>query len=324
MVSTTARYLGRIVWVRVALVAFVLAWLFDVAGLRGALPVWLPFVVAAGLELELFLRGRREPRTRTRGRLPQDVDREELGYGDADELVLVRDDEGEVWVPYRGESEEELEELVAEARLREPATIVARPRRPLVRLATGLGLIAALAALVVFVESRSGWNGVDSEAREAATSRFSAEASRLVGRPVEIRCDEEGEYVGAVQHADGVATVGGRLAYLTPERCYDLYRLAFDGEVSDSRTARAIAVLAHEAWHLRGERNEGRTECFALQSGVELGRRLGLSTDTARRLMRQQLAENDLRSGSTAEYRVPAGCRDGGELDLDADTSRFP
>ena len=40
--------------------------------------------------------------------------------------------------------------------------------------------------------------------------------------------------------------------------------------------------------------------------------------------MRQQLVENDLRGGSTAEYRVPAECRDGGELDLDPDTSRFP
>ena len=65
------------------------------------------------------------PSSRSRGRLPQDVDREELGYGGDDaELVLVRDEEGEVWVTYRGESEEELEALIAEAREREEPGIV--------------------------------------------------------------------------------------------------------------------------------------------------------------------------------------------------------
>ena len=139
-----------------------------------------------------------------------------------------------------------------------------------------------------------------------------------------IRCDESGEYVGAVQHADGIATVGGDLAYLTPERCLDLYRLAFDGEVTSSQTARAIAVLAHEAWHLHGVRDEGTTECYALQSGVGLGQRLGLSEGTAEQMMRQQLAENAGRSGSGTEYVVPPSCRDGGALDLDPERAGFP
>ena len=109
-----------------------------------------------------------------------------------------------------------------------------------------------------------------------------------------------------MQHADGVATVGGDLTYLTPERCLDLYRLAFDGEMTGSQTGRALAVLAHEAWHLRGVRNEGMTECYAFQSGVALGQRLGLSEDRARQLMSQQLAENAGRQGEGAEYLVPA------------------
>jgi hypothetical protein len=94
--------------------------------------------------------------------------------------------------------------------------------------------------------------------------------------------------------------------------------------VRSSRTARALAVLAHEAWHLRGVADEGTTECYALQSGVELGRRLGLSIDTARRMMRQQLAENALHAGGSSAYLVPAECRDGGSLDLHPDSSRFP
>ena len=121
-----------------------------------------------------------------------------------------------------------------------------------------------------------------------------------------VRCDESGQYVGAVQHADGVATVGGDLTYLTPERCLDLYRLAFDGEATGSQTGRALAVLAHEAWHLRGVRNEGVAECYAFQSGVGLGERLGLSEESARQLMRQQFAENAGRQGAGAEYLVPS------------------
>jgi hypothetical protein len=57
---------------------------------------------------------------------------------------------------------------------------------------------------------------------------------------------------------------------------------------------------------------------------VELGRRLGLSEGTARRMMRQQLAENRTRGAGTIEYVVPAECRDGGALDLDPQRASFP
>ena len=309
----------------VALAAFVLAWVLDVFSVRDWVPAWLPFLIALGLELRLFL-SRAPARTRARGRLPLDVDRERYGYGDADELLLVRDREREVWLPYAGETPEEVESLIEEAEARdeddEPFAEVPPPRR-LRRLLVGLAIIAALAA-VVWLSGNRGWEGLDGETRAEAAARFSDEAAHIVGRRVTIRCDESREFVGAIQHADGIAEVGGSLAFLTPELCYDLYRLAFEGETSFSRTARAIAVLAHEAWHLRGERNEGLTECYALQSGVELGTRLGLSESTARRMMRQQLAENALRVRGSVEYLVPSECRDGGRLDLDPGSTAFP
>jgi hypothetical protein len=174
------------------------------------------------------------------------------------------------------------------------------------------------------VESRTGWDSLDRETKIEATDRFGDEASVIAGTPVTILCDESSDFVGAVQHAEGVAIVGGDHAYLTPERCLDLYRLAFEDEVTGSRTGRAVAVLAHEAWHLRGERDEAKTECYALQSGVELGERLGLSEERARQLMRQQLTENALRGAGSFEYRVPPDCRDGGALDLDTGSSSFP
>ncbi len=189
-----------------------------------------------------------------------------------------------------------------------------RRRRPLRRFLAGLTIIGALALILWLAESRTGWDALDADTRAEAAARFSDEASRIAARPVTIDCDESGDYVGAVQHADDVAAVGGDLAYLTPERRLDLYRLAFKREVTSSETARAFAVLAHEAWHLGGVRDEGTTECYALQAGVEIGQRLGLSEDTARRMMRQQLAENALRiraSPTTSCRRSPASPRFG-------------
>jgi hypothetical protein len=318
---------------RVGLAVFVLAWIFGPYALRSAVPIWLPFLIALGLELNFFVGALRPAPPASRDRGPLAADRERYGYeSEPDEMVLVRDGDRELWIPYAGETDEELSALVEEARERpeeqaaEPVESAPQPRRttpPLRRLVVGLVLIGALALTFWIVETRTGWNGLGSDTRAEAEARFSEEASRVAGKPVTIRCDESGDYVGAVQHADGVAAVGGDLAYLTPERCLDLYRLAFKGESRDNRTARAVAVLAHEAWHLRGESDEATTECYALQTGVELGQRLGLSEDTARRLMRQQLVEN-ARRGQASEYRVSPDCRDGGSLDLDRSSSRFP
>src|SRR5262245_18436485 len=287
---------------RAALVVFVLAWIFGPYELRSAVPVWIAFLIVLGLEISFLVGalGRTPPAQPDRG--PQPVDRERFGYlgpPDEDEDEEDTEDETEVegdsgvWVPVR-------------------------------RFLVGLTIIVALALLFWLVESRTGWDALSVETRTEAQDRFSEEASLIAEKPVRIRCDESGAYVGAVQHTDGVATVGGDLAYLTPERCLDLYRLAFEGEVKGSQTGRSIVVLAHEAWHLRGVDDEGTTECYALQSGVALGERLGLSSDAAGQLMRQQLAENASRNGAASEYRVPPDCRDGEALDLDPESHRFP
>jgi hypothetical protein len=280
---------------RAALVVFVLAWIFGPYELRSAVPVWVAFLVALGLELNFLFGALGRPPAPRPDRGPQRVDRERYGYlgWPDDGLEDIEEDDRSIWVPIR-------------------------------RFLVGLAVIGALALLFWFVESRTGWDSLSVETRTEAQDRFSEEASLIAGKEVRIRCDESGQYVGAVQHADGVATVGGDLAYLTPERCHDLYRLAFEDEVTASQTARAIVVLAHEAWHLRGVREEGTTECYALQSGVALGERLGLSEETARQLMGQQLAENARRGAATAEYLVPPECRNGGALDRDPESSSFP
>jgi len=312
---------------RLALVGFVLAWIF-VEALRSTVPIWVVFAIALGLELQFLVSALRAGPAPLPDRRPQEVDRDRYGFErEPDELVVVQEGDAEVWLALNEEPEDEVEEEYEDEEYEEDELYEPEPRpflAPVRRFLVGLGVIGALVFAIWFVDSRTGWGSLSTDAKIAATDRFADEASLIAEKPVTIYCDESGDFVGAVQHADGVAILGGDHAYLTPERCYDLYRLAFRDEVTGSQTGRAIAVLAHEAWHLRGEADEGRTECYAVQSGVDLGRRLGLSDSRARQLMRQQLTENALRSGASFEYRVPPECRDGGRLDLRPGDSSFP
>ena len=294
---------------RIAAVALVLAWFF-VPPLHDAIPAWIPFLAFAALEAQFLVSGWRErgaPRGK-RGRAPLAEDVEEFGGPEWLEPVLFEAEGHQVWVPADIE--------------RGPRVI--RPRRKLLPRLEGVLVLAGLVLLLV-LWPEGGWRGLDSADQRKTEARLSAEAARIAGHDARIRCDGQGEAVGIVQHADGVAEVGGTNAFLTPEICYRLYRLAFKGdEGAFSQTARAIAVLAHEAWHLRGEDDEGVTNCYGFQSGVALGERLGLSPATAARMMRQQLAENPIQAKSAPAYLVPPECRNGGELDLSPSTSRFP
>jgi hypothetical protein len=154
---------------------------------------------------------------------------------------------------------------------------------------------------------------------------LSREASLVAGHPAQVGCDTGGEYVGFVRDADGLAFIGGDRAYVTPSICNTLYQVGIrHRQQSFSQTARAIAVLGHEAWHLRGVRDEGLANCFGFQSGVEIGVHLGLSEETARAMMREQLATNAADSRGNSQYRVPGECRDGGSADLDPRSADFP
>jgi hypothetical protein len=325
---------------RVAAAVLIVAWFF-LPRLQGWIPLWVPFIAFAGLELHFFVSGLRERGSgpRRRGRSPQAIDVAELGGEEWLEPVLVRIDGQDVWLPATGKTDEELEELIEETRERlrrgepaeDPDTTWVAPaprrggRRRLLARLEGVAVLGVLAFVVFVLLPDRGWDGLDRAEQIETEALLSSEARTISGHVARVRCDAEGEAVGIVQHADGVAEVGGSNAYLTPDICYRLYRLAFkDDEGSFSQTARAIAVLAHEAWHLQGETDEGIVNCYAFQRGVEIGRRLGLSDGTAARMMRQQLADNATFARSAPEYLVPAECRDGGRLDLNPASSRFP
>jgi hypothetical protein len=300
---------------RISAVVLILGWFF-LPGLRDWIPLWVPFLAFAALELNFLVAGLRERGATPpkRGRLPQASDIDELGGEEWLEPVLVEVDGRDVWLPEGAESEEDV-----------AAPRPARPRAPLLGRLEGVLVVAALAFVLLVLVPRGGWDGVGADDRERTEALLSAEAGRIAGHDASIHCDARREAVGVVQHADGIAEVGGRNAYLTPEICFRLYRLAFkEDEGPFSQTARAIAVLAHEAWHLHGERDEGIANCYGFQSGVALGRQLGLSEATAARMMRQQLVDNATLAQSAPEYLVPRECRNGGRLDLAPDESRFP
>jgi hypothetical protein len=194
------------------------------------------------------------------------------------------------------------------------------------RIPTLVGLAALVA--VVFVAARedraASWQSLSPAERSATRAFLQREATTISGLSIRLECTEYG-FAGVRSDALGVAFPQRRLTYLRPTVCRDLHDLRVDRSAASDRRAESLLVLAHEAVHLRGERREGVTECLALQEGVALGRRFGLGDDTAARLMRgRYLASLTDRSLIRLEYRLPGGCRNGGELDLDPASDRFP
>ena len=279
-----------------------LLWLFS-GRLQAVIPFWLPFAILAAMELELVVRGVRERRlgaaTKAASRRLPGADDADLGW------VEAVDENGE------------------------PVLVPAAPRtRRSTRLPLALVLVVGLGlfAYAYRVDRDAGWPSVPATERARAERRFTAEAARIAGREVTVRCDDGYAFTGVGSDAAGVAFIPRSLAYLDPGICRSLYRVTFEDRLGGRDDAAfAITVLAHEATHLRGVRNEAETECFALQEGVTLGQRLGLDIDTARDLMRSQL-DRDLSDASVqrVDYRLPPGCRDGGALDLRPVDPRFP
>ncbi len=289
--------------VRLTLVAAIVAWFFSPPGWRYAIPLWLPFLVAVALEVEFAVGGLLRigrPAPRERGRAPQGADLERFGWdGEPPD-----DEDPEFWT----------------------STAVPRRRSSMLqRVAVSAAVVAFVALVAWGISVRRGWSSLDHRTQVHVERILSREASRIAGHPADVRCDTAGDHVGAVQEADGVAEVGGRNAWLTPAICFQLYRVIDRHDThSFSPTGRALAVLGHESWHLRGVANEGLANCYGFQSGVTIGIRLGLPAPFARDVMREQLADNAADAAGTPAYLVPPGCSDRGRYDLHPGSSHFP
>ncbi|HEY7381233.1 MAG TPA: hypothetical protein VH572_08495 [Gaiella sp.] len=294
---------------RVASLGFVVLWLLSLR-LQELVPYQLPFAILLVTELELLVRAWRERRSDLAPPAPEELaarrrpgrDDADLGWGE-----LVEDEAGGyVYLP--------------------PPARGRRRRRD--RVLTALAAAAAVVLFVLAVRSdvERSWSSLSAGTRARAEALFTREAAAIAGRPVTVRCDEGYRYTGIGSDALGVAFPSRELAFLDPAVCRTLVALAFDGDRRErEETGEAVLVLAHEAVHLRGERDEGVTECKALQEGGALGTRLGLPEERARRLMASLYARNLAeRSITRLSYRLPAECRNGGSLDLRPADDRFP
>ena len=270
---------------RIAVLVLVVGYFLAPYGVQSWIPVWLLFLLALALEVDFFVGGwlqssRVAPVEETTDRGPQQRDLSDLGsWG--------------YWDP------------------REPTPpIVAEPGFSWINVVEAVGVLAVIAVLLYAASRPHGWDAVSAERQARTEAILSREASTIARHPARITCDKNREFVGFVQDADGLAEVGGDQAYLTPEICDTLYQLAIKHRVQGfAKTGRAIAVLAHESWHLRGERSESLANCYGFQSGVLIGQNLGLSRSRARAMMREQLATNASDSGTNVQYRVPSDCR---------------
>lgn len=252
------------------------------------------------VEVEVAVAGVRERGSHTTRRElpgPEDAD---LGYGE-----LVEDELG--------------------IRLEPPPPRPARTWRDRVPLVLGLAAATAVIAVGIRDDGASTWQALPATAREATRARLEAEAERIAGRDVHLGCSDDQGFSGVRADALGVAYPRHALVFLRSSVCRDLHDLIAERSAHGDRRAESLLVLAHEAVHLAGELREGATECLALQAGVGLGHRLGLDDDVAARLMRgRYVADLADRSLIRLEYRLPEGCRDGGELDRDPGSDRFP
>jgi hypothetical protein len=167
--------------------------------------------------------------------------------------------------------------------------------------------------------------------------RFSRVASTLALRPIEVRCWSTRDWreVSREFHAWSAVTfepagfVGDldrARVNLAPWVCAHLVDLAYAQRVRHSDggldTADAVDTLAHEAEHVIGPAGtEAETECYAIQDVRRVARLLGASAAYADELAARQWRETY--PSEASGYTTPL-CHDGGPLDANPDSSRWP
>src|SRR5918911_2122894 len=156
----------------------------------------------------------------------------------------------------------------------------------------GKALLVAVVGGLVAV----GW--IKHEERIREQNQLAKIASVLAGRPVRVQCPS---FLASLVDVHGEAgTVkfdsNGRPADVTdlaPDTCKALRHFArVDFSCLDRHACGytqfvagwAAHTLAHESFHLRGYRDEGVTECYAMQNTAFVAEKLGLAPRRAREL----------------------------------------
>ena len=164
-------------------------------------------------------------------------------------------------------------------------------------------------------------------------------ASVIAGRGVSVECPGTFAMLTDVSSRDGSVEFGpdgtpsdeARLSQATCARLRGflagdvsgLECLAVEAHCSEEaeRAAVAVNVLSHEAWHLRGVREEAAAQCYALQTNADTARRLGASPGEAAAIA--SWVDRRVQPALPADYRT-SECHDGGPLDLHPQQASWP
>ena len=191
--------------------------------------------------------------------------------------------------------------------------------------------VLALSALAVYL-------GPYRERRqdEAELARI---ASVIAGRGVDVECPGAFASLTDVSSRDGSVAFGpdgtpadeAKLSNATCARLRSflagdvpgLACLAVEAHCSEEaeRAAVAVNVLSHEAWHLRGIRDEAAAQCYALQTNAGTALQLGASPDEAAAIA--FWVTRRVQPALPSDYRT-SDCYDGGPLDLHPERTGWP
>ncbi|MFN8075534.1 MAG: hypothetical protein U0Q15_08960 [Kineosporiaceae bacterium] len=163
--------------------------------------------------------------------------------------------------------------------------LVPAPRRPAPALPPFPTAFVVACAVVAAA------SGVGVARHHLLQHRLTTVASALVGAHATVHCQTFGETwidagaeLGWVAYEDGVPE---RHTLIKFDPCGDLSAWARSDHRSwTTDQLIAVHVLTHESMHMRGETDEARTECQAMQRDAVTARLLGASPEDAARLAR--------------------------------------
>jgi len=167
--------------------------------------------------------------------------------------------------------------------------------------------------------------------------RFGRIASRLAGKPIEVRCWSIGDWARLMREERsythgklgpatlGFAGISGSRVNLGPTVCDGLVDLAYDharpvDDAGQLMLAAAIVTLSHEPEHSKGIAEEFVAECDAIQLANTTAIRLGASAAYAASLVHAYWRHY----GEELPAYRSADCRKGGALDLGNADSIWP
>src|SRR5215213_5136169 len=175
----------------------------------------------------------------------------------------------------------------------------------------------------VLSDGKPTWAELRDPTRKASAfeARLGLVAESIAGRSVGVRCEDLGDVDDRDELGGDVRYSGdepANYARIRLDICAELRQVTRDRGAGGAPEARAIEVLAHESFHLRGVKEEAVAECYAIQFIRVVARGLRATNANARLLYELALHAYPYHP---PDYLSPE-CRPGGALDLHGSLSR--